>query len=110
MLRTYGIAPTGPEGAYRRRDYLRGALGALCVVVVLFIALLLASAGLGTNSRSMPWITFILGIGALVAGAAMLVLLAYATFGLSAPPSFADPTAPVREAEDEDDESEHDAA
>ena len=79
------------------------------MAALLLVASLFAGARPSADARPLSWITFITTIGGLVAGAATLVLLGYAALGLHAPPSFADPTIPVREAEDEDDDFQHNA-
>jgi hypothetical protein len=100
-----GLAPSGPNGSYRRRDYLRGASIALSISLGFAAALAGLAAIFGDGSIIMAAVAFMVGIGILAALSAMLILLVYAALGVARPPGFADPVPPVREDEPDDDDA-----
>lgn len=94
LLRPRGLTPTGSNGAYRRRDYLRGAVVSCGVGLVFASVLWLLSQGTGCNGSLFLAAGFACGIGILAGVGAALIFFACALLGSKKPPQFADSTVP----------------
>ena len=103
LITDRGLAPTGPNGTYRRRDYLRGAGVSTGISLVLVGALVLLKLTVGeSQSVVVPAATFVLGIGLLVSVGAAIALSICSLLNTSRPPLFADPLPPPRPDEAEE--------
>jgi len=102
LLKPYGLSPTGPEGTYRRRDYLRGAAIAVGIGLLAAAILVLSALALDAKSTTVLVLSFVLGIASAMAAASAIRFLVCAAFGVARPPLFADPYARTVTHDDED--------